>query len=105
MQPPSQLLSHSWTFAKALRLPERQLRRQLALLQQLVPDRAEAQRLAAQHTGILVSSSGGQLLARAGRVAAAFQLPQVRPATRAAARLLLQLLLLLHKPPVLAAAG
>jgi len=39
MEPPSQLISHSWTFTKALRLPPHKLKQHLQALLDLTPRR------------------------------------------------------------------
>eukprot|EP00775_Hariotina_reticulata_P008617 gene8617-8798_t len=81
MEPPSQLISHPWTFTKALRLPPHKLAQHLQALLDLTPHRSEAQRLAIQHIGVLVSHRGMFLLSTGvRRMAAAFELESLAEA-------------------------
>jgi hypothetical protein len=78
MQPPSQLLSDTWTFTKALRLPDQQLQVHLNGLLQLVGgDVAAAQRLAQQHAGVLLSTSFAGMLPRVEKLGDLLGLQQV----------------------------
>jgi hypothetical protein len=79
MQPPSQLLSNSWTFTKALRLPDHQLQANLNGLLQLVGgDVTAAQQLAQQHAGVLLSPSFAGMLGRVAKLGQLLGLQQVR---------------------------